>query len=389
MCLSISPERLYGTEMQKKHPHHQKRWLAYKTLTVASVKMYFRNRSAVFFTLFIPVMFILIFGAFNTTKQSSFKLTIVNNSNTELAGQFTKALEDNKNVFDASQNNLDNAKDLLDKGKTDLIIVVPAEFGSLDSSTQKLKNAEIITYYNKGQPQAGQAASLVIGQIVSGFNNQITRTPVIYSVNSQGISTHNLSYLDYLVPGILALSIMQLGIFSIAFAFVSFKSTGALRRLFVTPTHPISFIFGQSVARFLIAFLQIGLLLALSILVFKVHVVGSILNMFILAFIGIIVFLMFGFAIAGWAKDENQAAPIANLITFPMLFLSGTFIPRDNLPVWLQKVTGILPLTFLADAMRSVSTLGYSLWQVRMDILGLIIWGVVMFIVAIKVFKWE
>ncbi len=375
--------------MDKQHPHHKKRWLAYKTLTVASVKMYFRNRSAVFFTLFIPVMFILIFGAFNSTKQSSFKLTIVNNSNSELAGQFTRALEDNKNVFDASQNNLDNAKDLLDKGKTDLIIVVPPEFGTIDTSTQKLKNAEIITYYNKGQPQAGQAASLVIGQIVSGFNNQITRTPVIYSVNSQGINTHNLSYLDYLVPGILALSIMQLGIFSIAFAFVSFKSTGALRRLFVTPTHPISFIFGQSVARFLIAFLQIGLLLALSILVFKVHVVGSILNMFILAFLGIIVFLMFGFAVAGWAKDENQAAPIANLITFPMLFLSGTFIPRDNLPVWLQKITGILPLTYLADAMRSVSTLGYSLWQVRMDILGLLVWGIVMFIVAIKVFKWE
>jgi len=375
--------------MDKQHPHHKKRWLAYKTLTVASVKMYFRNRSAVFFTLFIPVMFILIFGAFNSTKQSSFKLTIVNNSNSELAGQFTRVLEDNKNVFDASQNNLDNAKDLLDKGKTDLIIVVPPEFGAIDTSTQKLKNAEIITYYNKGQPQAGQAASLVIGQIVSGFNNQITRTPVIYSVNSQGINTHNLSYLDYLVPGILALSIMQLGIFSIAFAFVSFKSTGALRRLFVTPTHPISFIFGQSVARFLIAFLQIGLLLALSILVFKVHVVGSILNMFILAFLGIIVFLMFGFAVAGWAKDENQAAPIANLITFPMLFLSGTFIPRDNLPVWLQKITGILPLTYLADAMRSVSTLGYSLWQVRMDILGLLVWGIVMFIVAIKVFKWE
>ncbi len=375
--------------MDKKHPRHQKRWLAYKTLTVASVKMYFRNRTAVFFTLFIPVMFILIFGAFNTTKQSNFKLTIVNNSNTELAGQFTKALEDNKNVFNASQNNIDNAKDLLDKGKTDLIIVIPSQFGSIDPTTQKLQAAEITTYYNKGQPQVGQAASLVIGQIVSSFNNEITRTPVVYSVNSQGISTHNLSYLDYLVPGILALSIMQLGIFSIAFAFVSFKSTGALRRLFVTPTHPISFIFGQSVARFIIAFLQVALLLALSILVFKVQVVGSILNMFILAFLGIIVFLMFGFAVAGWAKDENQAAPIANLITFPMLFLSGTFIPRDNLPEWLQRLTGFLPLTYLADAMRSVSTLGYSLWQVRMDILGLIVWGIIMFIVAIKVFKWE
>jgi ABC-2 type transport system permease protein len=375
--------------MESKHPHHAKRWLAYRTLTVASVKMYFRNKTAVFFTLFIPVMFILIFGAFNTTKQSSFKLTIVNNSNTELASSFTKALEDNKNVFDASQNNIDAAKVALDNGKTDLIIVVPEQFGQVDPSTHQLNPTALQTYYNKGQPQAGQAASLVIGQVVSGFNTQITHAPIIYTVNSEGISTHNLSYLDYLVPGILALSIMQLGIFSIAFAFVSFKSTGALRRLFVTPTHPISFIFGQSVARFIIAFLQIAILLGLSILVFHVHVVGNIGNMFILAFLGIIVFLMFGFAVAGWAKDENQAAPVANLITFPMLFLSGVFIPRDGLPVWLQKITGLLPLTFLADAMRSVSTLGYTLWQVRMDILGLVVWGIIMFVVAIKLFKWE
>ena len=113
------------------------------------------------------------------------------------------------------------------------------------------------------------------------------------------------------------------------------------------------------------------------------------LNIFILAFLGVIVFLAFGFAIAGWARDENQAAPVANLVSFPMLFLSGTFIPRETLPDWLQKITGFFPLTYLADAMRQVSTQGATLWQVRGDILGLIIWGVIVFIIAIKVFKWE
>ncbi|MBI2798496.1 ABC transporter permease [Candidatus Saccharibacteria bacterium] len=372
-----------------KQVKHKKTWLAYKTLTVASVKMYFRNRTAVFFTLFIPVMFILIFGAFNSTKQSSFKLDIVNQSNTQLSQSFVNTLTGNKDVFKTTEDDLSSAKDRLDKGKTDLVIVVPAEFGQVDPSTFGPKTAQIKTYYNKGQPQTGQAANLVVGQIVGGLNSQITKTPVVFSVQSEGVSTYNLGYIDYLVPGIVALSIMQLGIFSIAFAFVSFKSSGALRRLFVTPTHPVTFIFGQSVARLLIGVLQVSLLIGLSVLVFKVHIVGSMFNIFVLAFLGVLVFLAFGFTVAGWAKDENQAAPIANLISFPMLFLSGTFIPRDTLPNWLQTITGFFPLTYLADAMRAVSTQGSTLWQVRGDILGLVIWGVIMFIVAIKVFKWE
>lgn len=372
-----------------KHVKHKKSYLAYKTLTVASIKMYFRNRSAVFFTLFIPVMFILIFGAFNSTKQSSFKLDVVNLSSSQLGKTFAQNLEGNKDVFNATENNLDAAKDRLDKGKTDLILVVPQNFGELNPNTGQLQSAAVQTYYNKGQPQMGQTANLVIGQIIGGFNTQITKTPVIFTVQTEGLSTHNLGYLDYLVPGIVALSIMQLGIFSIAFAFVSFKTTGALRRLFVTPTHPVTFIFGQSVARLLIGILQVTLLIGLSVVIFKVHIVGSMLNIFILAFLGVLVFLAFGFTVAGWAKDENQAAPIANLISFPMLFLSGTFIPRETLPHWLQVVTGFFPLTYLADAMRSVSTQGSTLWQVRGDILGLIVWGIVMFIVAVKVFKWE
>ncbi len=372
-----------------KRVHHKKWWLAYKTLTIASVKMYFRNRTAVFFTLFIPVMFILIFGAFNSTKQSSFKLDLVNLSSTQMGNSFASTLKNNKDAFNITENNLDTAKDRLDKGKTDLILVIPEQFGQADSTTHQLQPATVQTYFNKGQPQAGQTASLVIGQVVSGFNTQITQAPSIFTVQTSGISTHNLGYLDYLVPGIVALSIMQLGIFSIAFAFVSFKTTGALRRLFVTPTHPVTFIFGQSVARLLIGILQVGLLIGLSVVIFKVQIVGNIANIFVLAFLGVIVFLAFGFAIAGYAKDENQAAPIANLVSFPMLFLSGTFIPRDTLPHWLQQITGYFPLTYLADAMRSVSTQGSNLWQVRGDILGLIVWGIIMFIVAVKVFKWE
>lgn len=350
--------------------------------------MYFRNRTAVFFTLFIPVMFILIFGAFNSGGASKVKVAVINNSNTEISKTFVSGLQ-NASVFKVTTPDINTAKDQLDKGKTDLVVVLPENFGNADQQTGQFQPAAVQTYYNKGQPQAGQSASLVIGQIAAGLNNQLTRSPQLISVQSEAISTHNLSYLDYLVPGILALSIMQLGIFSISFAFVSMKSTGALRRLHVTPTNPLAFIFGQSMARLLISIMQVGLLVAISAIIFKVQFVGNILAIFALAILGTIVFLAFGFAIAGWAKDENQAAPVANLISFPMLFLSGVFFPTDGLPTWLQKIVGLLPLTYLADAMRSVSTQGATLWQVRGDILGLLVWGVIAFVIAVKVFKWE
>ena len=129
--------------------HHKKIWLAYKTLTVASTKMYFRNRTALFFTLFIPIMLILIFGAFNSTKQSTFKLDIVNDSNSQISKQFVDSLTNNKDVFNAQQNNIDTAKNRLDNGKTDIVIVVPKEFGELDPNSQQLNQAQIKTYYNK------------------------------------------------------------------------------------------------------------------------------------------------------------------------------------------------------------------------------------------------
>ena len=117
--------------------------------------------------------------------------------------------------------------------------------------------------------------------------------------------------------------------------------------------------------------------------------VGSFLAFGVASGLGVVVFLAFGFCIAGWAKDENQAAPIANLVTFPMLFLSGVFFSRDGFPALLKTVTDYFPLTFLADALRRIANEGASLSAVRGDLQGLAVWGVVVFFVAVLIFRWE
>ena len=112
-------------------------------------------------------------------------------------------------------------------------------------------------------------------------------------------------------------------------------------------------------------------------------------NMIILSVIALIVFLGFGFVVSGIAKNESAVPPIANLITLPQFLLAGTFFPISNFPEWLQPVSRALPLTYLNEALRKISFEGASIFDVWYNILVLVIWGIIVYAIAVKVFKWE
>jgi ABC-2 type transport system permease protein len=103
----------------------------------------------------------------------------------------------------------------------------------------------------------------------------------------------------------------------------------------------------------------------------------------------VMVFMGFGFSVSGLAKSESSIPPLANMITMPQFLLAGTFFSIDNFPKWLQPISRALPLTYLNDALRKTAFEGASLWDLRIDILVLLVWGVLVYALASKVFKWE
>jgi ABC-2 type transport system permease protein len=358
-----------------------------RSLTVASMKMYFRNTTGVFFTLFIPLVLVGVFGLIaNGNGNGSIKLDITDYANNQLSHSYIKAV-DKVSAFKVTQTDEGSARDALGKGNIDLEVIIPKSFGV--ASHGQLAPADVQTYYNQARPGNGQTASLILGQIASGFNDSIAHTPTVIGLKSTGVKTNNLGYIDFILPGIMAMSIMQLGIFTVAFAFISFKTSGALRRIQATPIKPGNFLVAQSITRYIVGIFQVALLTSIGVGFFHLHLLGSILSLFVVVTLGIIVFLAMGFGIAGAAKDENQAAPFANLIQFPQLFLSGIFFPRDSFPHWLTVITNYLPLTYLSDAMRLIFNQSANLWTVRTDILGLLVWLVIAYLVADRVFSWE
>lgn len=359
---------------------------SFLALTKASMKMYYRNKGAIVFSLLIPIALLSIFGFLSKGGGTSIKVALTNHSNSALAKEFEQALQ-KVEAFKVREMTEDEASAQLGKGNLDLEVVVPENFGSLQND--KPVASSIQTFFNEAKPQSGQIANLVVIQIVSGLDRQFTHSPALLSVKSDGVSVHNLNYFDFILPGILSMTIMQLGIFGVAFSFVAMKANGALRRIQATPIHPVYFVFAQSIVRLLVTLATTTVLLGFGIYIFNFHMLGNYFNFALVIVVGILIFLGFGFSIAGWARDETQVAPVANLIQLPMLLLSGIFFPRDGFPSWLKSVTDYFPLTYVSHALRTIANEGVSLAQLPEDLIGMLVWLVIVYIIAVKLFKWE
>jgi ABC-2 type transport system permease protein len=126
-----------------------------------------------------------------------------------------------------------------------------------------------------------------------------------------------------------------------------------------------------------------------AILLFKLHIAGNILELIFFLTFSLIMILGIGLAIGGWAKNERQAAPLANIVVFPMMFLSGTFFPRFGFPSWLQSLTDYFPLTPIIDGARLITTEGLHLSQLGPQLAIMAGWTIIVYFIAFRVFRWE
>ena len=350
-------------------------------LTFSSMKAYFRNLSALFFTFLIPLIILGIFGLINFgNSTASVNVGIVDLANNQVSQRIVSDLRGVKAVK-LHTGNLDTEKSELVHGNRDLVAVLPASIGQGSTA--------ITAYYNQSNPQNSQVAIAIMHQFVDQASFAIAGTPPAFTLTTQPVQSRNLTYVDFLVPGIIAMSIMQTGLFGVVFTFVQWKQRGILRRLMATPMRVREFFLSQLVTRMATVALQLVVLLVVGLLVFRIHFIGNVLYLLIVGILGGAIFLAMGLAISGFAKSEEVAAPVANVISLPLMFLSGVFFARSNMPGWLQFITQYSPLTYVANALRSISLDGASLWAVRWDLLGIGIWLLIASVLATRLFRWE
>jgi ABC-2 type transport system permease protein len=198
--------------------------------------------------------------------------------------------------------------------------------------------------------------------------------------------------IDFILPGQLGFSLLSSGVFGVAFMFFGLRNTLVLKRFFATPIQRTYIILGEGLSRVIFQMLTAVVIIVVGHYLFNFTLVNgfqTFLEMLVLSFIGLMVFMGFGFIVSGLAKNDSTIPPFANLITLPQFLIGGTFFSIEAFPKWLQPISKAMPLTHLNTAMRSVAFEGQNLWDVKNEIGILLLWGVIVYAVAIKVFKWE
>ncbi len=361
-------------------------WKAMLAISKASLRAIFRSPSAVVFSFGFPLIFILVFGF------------IGGGSPTVRVGFTTST--------DTTQNN--RVYQLLMKYKTIRVVEKDAEALRTDLSKGRVTAILDIQPTNKGQApfykvtiQTSTASVDKLAILQSTIKDVIVNLDRSDAPNAPTYSSIDLPppmpgriyrTIDFILPGQLGFSLLSAAVFGVAFLFFNLRQALVLKRFFATPIRRSYIVFGEGISRVLFSLITAIVIIGVGHFAFNftlVHGVVTFVELLILSLIGLIVFMGFGFIVSGIAKSESTIPPLANLVTLPQFLLAGTFFSIDTFPKWLQPICKVLPLTHLNDAMRAVAFEGSHLIDCgkQIGILGL--WGVGVYAVAIKVFKWE
>lgn len=354
-------------------------------LTGAAIKMFLRNRQALFFTLFMPFLIMLIFGYIGFDKPPKIDVGLVTHNPSAATQEFVSHIKDFP-TFTIHEGDLDGEKAKLNEGDRAIILDVPDNFVSTAPATQP---QTLTVYTNEGKAGEAETVISILNQYLDKTTLAVVHAPTLFEIHKENVNARNLRYIEFLLPGLIALSIMQMSVFSVAFVFTQYKEQGVLKRLLATPMKPYQFVTANVITRLLVAMVQTSIFVGLGLILFKVHVVGSYGLLALCVFLGALMFLGLGFSVSGLAKTVDSVPAIANLIVFPMLFLGGTFFSVSNMPSWLQVIAKVLPLTYFSGALRDVMTKGSSLWDIRYDMLAMLAWAVVLIAVATITFRFQ
>ncbi len=366
-----------GITMQQSY-NHTKATLA---LAKASFRSIMRSPSAVVFTLAFPLIFILIFG-FLSSGGTKVSLGIAPGS--DLNNPVLSTLEQIsvvKLVRDKTTEELNNS---LEKGNIDGVISVRKN--TVDSPAYTADVQYTSASMDKG--------SILKSLLTNSFYELNTRNlkPSVAILKESTVHGRTYRMIDFILPGQLGFSLLSTGVFGTAFVFFSLRQTLVIKRFFATPVRRSSIVFGEGLARIGFALLGAIFIILVGHFFFQftlINGVVTVLNMLILAILGLIVFMGFGFVVSGIVKTESTIPPISNIVTLPQFLLSGTFFSIENFPDWIQPISKALPLTHLNNALRKVAFEGFNLWDVKFEMMILVIWGILIYSVAVKVFKWE
>jgi ABC-2 type transport system permease protein len=356
---------------------------AFFALVSAFLMMLRRNRMLLIASVGLALISVFVFGwLFGSSGSTKLRLGVVDRDDSALASQMLTQLQqsDSLTVMIGSR---DAELQALRDAHRDAVIVLQPGFGT----NLRHGHATIQVYYDQSNPITQSNARMAVQSIVTNINQQVAGSISHVTLDEQAVSVHNLRQIDWLTPGMLGMMLMWANL-SIGSVLVAWRQQGILRRLAATPVHPAMLMGTQMLARLILSLAQGAILIAVAMAVFKVQVIGSWWVLGLAVALGALTMMSLGFVAGSFARTPEAAQAVTFLVSFPMMFLGGSYFPTDSAPAFLAPIISVLPLSYLNDALRQIINNGASLQAVQTDLLVLAAWAVAALLLSVRAFKW-
>jgi ABC-2 type transport system permease protein len=350
-------------------------------LTKVFIQIFLRNKQYIVFSLILPLLILAIVGL-NDGDNDPIEIGIVNNSKSNLSQQFVDQLTSN-NLFNIIQGSEETLRNELVNGDLMIVLIIPS------AMDDKVKSSNIKLLVDKSQTQFIQTIEPILNQSLLSIEREITGRASMFNLVIEDVKSRTLSYIDFLLPGIMAFMLMNLSIAGSGFNVVEFRRRGILKRLFVTPIKPIDFVLAIVIARMVIVLGQLSIIFGFALAILDANIVGSVFSLYFVIMLSVLMFLTLGFSIGSLAKTQESVGVLATIFIYPQLVLSGIFFPIETLPEYIHAFAELLPLSLVADAMRSIANDGLELIDIYANFIGIGIWIVIGMLISTKLFVWK
>ena len=346
------------------------RWAGYWALLGARMKELWREPEVIFWVFAFPLLLALGLGiAFRNKPADITPIAVVNNSHTQ---QVVDLLErsGSKNAIHADVVDEKTAFDKFRLGEYALVITA-------DDNGMHYR-------YDPARPESVLARS----QVDDALESAAGRTDPLKTEATQS-SEPGARYIDFLIPGLLGMNLMNSGMWGIGFAVVDMRQRKLLKRFIASPMRRTDFLLALGSSRLVLMLIEVALLLGFGVLVFRMKVEGSLFAILLIGTLGAISFGGVGLLTASRAQKIESVSGLINVVMMPMWIFSGVFFSYERFPQIIQPVIRALPLTALNDALRAIILQGASLSSQWSQIAVMALWGGVSFVLALKWFRWS
>lgn len=358
---------------------------AMRALIKASLQAIFKSPSAIVFSIAFPLIFILVFGFLGNGRGYSIKVAAAPGSDT--ANMVYGILHQIPVLkWETGKDSAAIMKELQEGDIAATINIRPQAAGMAPQYKISLNSTT-------GQEDKVRQLQSILKEVMQRMDPEIqAHIEKLATIDVHMEQVRDYKMIDFILPGQLGFSLLASGVFGTAFVFFNMRQTLVLKRFFATPVRRSTIVLSEGIARMVFQLMGAIIIIALGHFAFGYTLVKgwiTFAEMLTVCAIAMMVFMGFGFIISSIAKNESAIPPFSNLITLPQFLLAGTFFPIDNFPKWLQPICRLLPLSYLNDALRKIAFEGSNIWDVRFDIMILLLWGVIVYAIAARIFKWE